>query len=308
MTPELFTVPGASDKVQLSTAVIAPSASKPLAVVQFVHGMAEHKERYYPVMNSLAEHGFACVICDLRGHGATAKDKNDLGYMGKGGMKGLIDDVHLLTAWARERWPGLKLFLFGHSMGAMIVRSYAKRYDRDIDGMVICGSPSNNPAAGAGDIIASVIGLFKGGRYRPEFLRKISTGAYDKLFRKEGVRNAWLSTNKANVQAYNDDPLCGYTFTVNGYRNGMFRLMKDIYSDKGWVSANSSMPIHFMAGAKDPCIINADKFAQAVKFMREMGYSRVTAKLYPGLRHEILNENGKEDIWADLRSLLESWL
>lgn len=308
MTPELFTVPGASDNVMLSTAVIAPTASKPLAVVQFVHGMAEHKERYYPVMNSLAEHGFACVICDLRGHGATAKDERDLGYMGKGGMQGLIDDVHIITDWARKRWPGLKLFLFGHSMGSMVVRSYTKRYDRDIDGLVVCGSPSDNPAAGAGDFLAAVIGLFRGGHHRPEFLKKISTGAYDKAFRKNGTANAWLSTNKANVQAYNDDPLCGFTFTVNGYRNGMFRLLKDIYSDKGWASANPSLPIHFIAGSKDPCIINADKFAQAVKFMRDMGYSRVSAKLYPGLRHEILNENGKEDVWADLRSLLESWL
>ena len=305
MIPQLFTVPGASDNVQLSTAVIAPESPK--AVVQFVHGMAEHKERYYPVMEYLAGKGYACVICDLRGHGQSVMDKKDLGYMGKGGMQGLIDDVHLLTAWAKQRFPGLKIFLFGHSMGAMIVRSYAKRYDSDIDGMVVCGNPSNNPAAGAGDVLAGVIGLFKGQHSRPDSLLKISLGAYDKPFRKEGMHNAWLSTNKVNVETYNNDPLSGFHFTVNGYRNGMFRLMKDGYSEKGWTMRNPSMPIHFIAGADDPVIGNVDKFSQAVSFMRSRGYKRVSAKVYPGLRHEILNETGKEDVWRDVESIMDSW-
>ena len=119
---ETFTVPGASDGVQLSTLLIAPEAPK--AVLQLVHGMAEHKERYIPFMNYLSEMGYACVICDLRGHGETAASQEDLGYLGKGGMRGLVDDVHCVTDWIKERYPGLPVFLFGHSMGSMIVRSY----------------------------------------------------------------------------------------------------------------------------------------------------------------------------------------
>lgn len=306
MIPQLYTVPGASDNIQLSTAVIAPESPK--AVVQFTHGMAEHKERYYPVMEYLSGKGFACVICDLRGHGQSVSDPKDLGYMGKGGMKGLIDDVHLVTAWAKQRFPGLPLYLFGHSMGSMIVRAYTKRYDSDIDGLVVCGSPSQNSAAGAGDFLAGVIGLFRGWHFRPETLLKLSIGGYDKAFRKEGMKNAWLSTNKANVDAYNNDPLCGFPFTVNGYRNGMFRLLKDIYAPDGWAMKNPGLPIHFIAGADDPVIVSVDKFSQAVSFMRNLGYRRVSAKLYPGLRHEILNETGKEDVWLELAGVLETWL
>ena len=303
---EKFTIPGASDNVQLSTLVIAPESPK--AVFQLVHGMAEHKERYIPLMNYLSEKGYACVINDLRGHGESVASQEDLGYMGKGGMRGLVDDVHNVTNWAKEQYPGLPVFLLGHSMGSMIVRSYIKRYDRDIDGLIVCGSPSNNPAAGLGNFLAGCIGLFKGQRHRSEFLANLSTGSYDKRFKADGLKNAWLSTNRANVQAYNNDPLCGFTFTVNGYRNGLFRLMQDIYSPKEWVVSHPELPVHFIAGSDDPCIVSIRKFSEAVSFIRARGYREVTSQVYPGLRHEILNETGREDVFRDILARLESWL
>ena len=303
---EKITIPGASDNVQLSTLVIAPESPK--AVFQLVHGMAEHKERYIPLMNYLSEKGYACVINDLRGHGESVASQEDLGYMGKGGMRGLVDDVHNVTNWAKEQYPGLPVFLLGHSMGSMIVRSYIKRYDRDIDGLIVCGSPSNNPAAGLGNFLAGCIGLFKGQRHRSEFLANLSTGSYDKRFKADGLKNAWLSTNRANVQAYNNDPLCGFTFTVNGYRNGLFRLMQDIYSPKEWVVSHPELPVHFIAGSDDPCIVSIRKFSEAVSFIRARGYREVTSQVYPGLRHEILNETGREDVFRDILARLESWL
>ena len=303
---ETFTVPGAADGVQLSTLVIAPESPK--AVFQLVHGMAEHKERYIPFMTYLSEMGYACVICDLRGHGETVTDPKDLGWMGKGGMKALVDDVHCVTYWAKAQYPGLPLFLFGHSMGSMIVRSYLKRYDRDIDGLVVCGSPSQNPAAGLGDFLAGCISVFRGPRYRSQFLANLCTGNNDKKFKADGIKNAWLSTNRANVQAYNNDPLCGFPFTVNGYRNGLFRLMLDIYSPKGWNVTNPDLPIHFIAGAEDPCIISLKKFSEAVSFLRARGYREVTSQVYPQMRHEILNETGREDVWRDVLARMDGWL
>ena len=302
---EKITIPGASDNVQLSTLVIAPESPK--AVFQLVHDMAEHKERYIPFMNYLSEKGYACVINDLRGHGESVASQEDLGYMFQGGMRGLVDDVHNVTDWIKEQYPGLPVFLFGHSMGSMIVRSYLKRYDKDIDGLIVCGSPSKNPAAGLGNFLAWCIGLFKGQRHRSEFLANLSTGSYDKKFKADGLRNSWLSTNRANVQAYNNDPLCGFTFTVNGYRNGLFRLMQDIYSTKGWEVSHPGLPVHFIAGSDDPCIVSIRKFSEAVSFIRARGYREVTSLVYPGLRHEILNETGREDVFRDVLTRLDGW-
>ena len=84
--------------------------------------------------------------------------------------------------------------------------------------------------------------------------------------------------------------------------------MEDCYDVDDWTSAHPELPIHFIAGADDPCIVSIEKFSEAVSFIRTRGYRTVTSKVYPGLRHEILNEIGKEDVWRDVSALLMSWL
>ena len=147
---EMFTIPSAVDGLPLSVFVVSPEDGQPKGLVQFAHGMAEHKERYLPFMQFLADHGYACLINDHRGHGASVKSPDDLGYFYAGGAAALVADLHQLTLWFRQRYPGPKLILFGHSMGSLAVRVYRQKYDGDIDGLVVCGSPGANPAAGAG--------------------------------------------------------------------------------------------------------------------------------------------------------------
>ena len=298
-----FSIP-APDGLQLAAALEAPE--KPKAILVLVHGMAEHKKRYFPFMTYLAEKGFACLITDLRGHGTTAATKEELGHFEKKGDELLVNDTLAVINYAKELYPGLKVFLTGHSMGSLIVRCFTKRHDTEIDGLVVCGSPSRNGAAGMGILLTRCIGLFKGKRYRSKFLENMATGVYNKKFAQEGT-NAWLSTNKANVQAYNNDPLCGYPFTVMGYQ-GLMRLLEDTYDVDDWKVTKPELPIHFIAGADDPCIVNIQQFSQAVSFLRSRGYKTVTSKVYPGLRHEILNELGKEEVWRDVEAILSSWV
>ena len=294
-----------SGDLQLQAAVIAPE--QPKAVVVFVHGMAEHKERYYPFMTYLSEQGFACVIYDQRGHGATAVSPDDLGYFGQNGVQKLVEDTHTVIQWARKQYAGLKVFLFGHSMGSMVVRCFTKKYDAQIDGLVVCGSPSNNGASGLGILVTYLIQLFKGDRFRSKKVALMMFGPHTKRFKAEGMRNAWLSTNKANVEEYNADPLCGFLFTLNGYRVVM-QLIQETYSPKGWAVKTPDMPVHFLAGSEDPCIITREAFDKAVDFFPDRGYKQVTSQLYPGLRHEVLNEVGKEGVWEDVGNVLKGWL
>lgn len=293
-----------SGDLLLAAAVTAPE--HPRAVVVLVHGMAEHKERYFPFMNYLSGLGFACVISDLRGHGATASKPEDLGYFGKKGDELLIEDTLQVILWAKAQYPGVKLFLFGHSMGSLIVRCFAKKYDNEIDGLVVCGSPSRVPIAGLGITLTRFIRLFKGDRYRSALLENMTTGGYGKKFVAEDLTNSWLSVNKANVQSYNEDPLCGFRFTVNGYRT-LMQLLEDTYSEDDWTVARPALPVHFIAGASDPCIGSIKKFSQAVSFFRSRGYRQVSSKIYPDMRHEILNETGREEVWRDVAGILASW-
>ena len=304
MKKSTFSLRSAYDELDLSVLAISPETS-PKAVVQFAHGMCEYKERYVPFMEFLCSQGYACIIHDHRGHGASVKSEEDLGYFYSGGYEAVVSDVLTVNKHAKTMFPVCPVYLFGHSMVSLAVRSFTKRYDNRIDGLIVCGSPSRNPAAGAGKMLAKIIASFKGDRHRPSLIQKIAFDGFNKRFSSEGP-NAWLSTEKENVRSYNADPLCGYCFTGNGFM-GRFALMMDTYSSDGWKIVNPQLPIHFIAGSDDPCITSLKDFEAAVGHMKAMGYSNVTAKTYDGLRHEILNEIGREIVWQDVVSAFEKW-
>jgi len=302
---ENLTIASGVDGLPLSVCVVAPEDGAPRAVVQLAHGMAEHKERYLPFMEFLSEHGYACVINDHRGHGASVRDRGDLGYFYAGGAEALVQDLHQLTLWARQRWPGRRLFLFGHSMGSLAVRVYRQRYDGDIDGLVVCGSPGKNPATGAGLALNRVMTAFKGERYISKLFVSLTTGGYAKAFPSPTTQNAWLSTNQDNVEAYDADPLCGFPFTLNGYR-ALLTLMRDTY--RPVPAKHPALPVHFLSGAEDPCAPDERGFNAAVACMKADGYKTVTSKLYPGLRHELLNHAERQIVFDDLLALFDGWV
>ena len=154
-------------------------------------------------------------------------------------------------------------------------------------------------------MLARVIASIKGDRHRPSLIHKIAFENFNSRFVSEG-ENAWLSTDRTIVKEYNDDPLCGYMFTANGF-TGLFDLMLDTYSGKGWNVCNPSLPIHFIAGADDPCITSRKDFDKAVGHIRSVGYTKVTSRLYEGMRHEILNETDRMTVWNDVLDTLDSW-
>ena len=299
---ENFTIPSEHDGLALSVATVAPEGA-PKALVQVAHGMAEHKERYLPVMEFLAEHGYACVVNDHRGHGASVRDPADLGYFYKDGGRGLIKDMHQIAKWFRAKYPGRPLILFGHSMGSLAARAYAAKYGRDIDGLIVCGSPGLNPQAKLALGVTRVLQVVRGSsRKRSRLMNRLTLGGMSRRF-KGGSKFAWLSANAENVARYEADPLCGFPFTINGYR-ALLNLMLAAYDAR--TSLRRSLPVHFMSGEDDPCAPDRAGFDAAVENIRARGCTEVTAKMYPGLRHEILNE-GSMDVWNDLLRKLDEW-
>jgi len=285
------------DNLEIAVSLRFPE--HPVGIIQLVHGMSEHRERYFPFMDYLAAQGYVVIIHDHRGHGASAKSEADYGYFGQNGVQGLIDDAHQVTQYIRERFPDLPLVLFGHSMGSLVVRSYMKQYDLSVDGLVVCGSPSKRFGSGLGLGVVRLMKLFKGERHRSKFVNRLAFGGYNKRFKDATSPNSWIVSDPAVVAAYDADPRDGFVFTLNGFE-ALFSLLRRTYSPKNWLMQHPKVPIFFIAGADDPCIISAKDFAKAVDFMRSRGYSDVESKLYPGMRHEILNEIGKEAVWRDV--------
>lgn len=308
MALNAFSLDASADGLKLACLQSVPNAggSAPRGVIQLVHGMCEHKERYIALMEFLSENGLVCVIHDNRGHGASVKSPDDLGYMYDGGWQAMVEDVRVVNDWIRAQYPDLKIILYGHSMGSMIVRSFLKGYDDRISALLVSGCPVDNPAKGAGKAMASFFGRTKGWHYRPDLLQQMSFGAYSKPFAADGPM-AWVCSNPEILKSYREDPLCQYVFTANGFYN-LLGLMQDCYSRKGWAVKNPSLYIHFMSGEEDPCRGSDKQFRKAVRLLPEVGYHNVTAQVYPRMRHEIHNETGYQRVWNDLLHFIDNTL
>lgn len=297
MKQEEFTLKSNHDGLELGASIRIPE--HPRGILQIVHGMAEHRERYHDFMNYCAENGLIVMIHDHRGHGESVKSEADYGYFGKNGIEGIISDAHQVTEYLHKRFPGLKLTLFGHSMGSLVVRCYMQKYDADVDRLIVCGSPSKRLGAGVGKFIAGLLQIFQGERHRSNFINQMAFGGYNKKFPDSKSPNSWIVSDPAVVEAYDADARDGFIFTLNGFET-LFGLIKQAYRKSGWKMQNPQAPVFFIAGADDPCIISQKDFEKAVNFMRARGYDSVESKLYPGMRHEILNEIGKEKVWQDI--------
>lgn len=295
MNQAAFSFKATSDGLELHGYYVLPD--KPLAIVELVHGMAEHKERYYDFMHFLAEHGYGAYIHDLRGHGESIKEKDDLGYFYELSGQYVVEDVHDLNEYIHSKHPNLPLFLFGHSMGSLIVRNYLQKYDQTIQKLIVCGSPSANPLAKFLIPMLKALAYVKGEHYRPAKLNNL-------LFKNEGtVPNAWLSYNTANVQEYNADPLDGFIFTVNGFIN-LMHLLTACYDSKRYAVKNKDLAILMIAGADDPIIVSSAKFEAAASFLKALSYQNLRTKLYAAMRHEILNETDHLRVYQDILTFL----
>lgn len=286
------------------TIIYPPDNIKPIGVIEFVHGMCETRNRYATPMKFFSEKGYICAIADMRGHGENILTTEDLGYFGEDGFVGLIEDVHDYTMYLKREFPKLPFILLGHSMGSLIVRAYMKKYSKEVDAVILSGSPSENPMAGLGKILSKFIAFFRGSRYRSPFIANLVNGPFEKPFAKEGIVNSWLTTNKYIVEEYNKDPLCGVPFTLNGYYS-LFALMEQVYSKYGWTNRNKQLPVMFMSGGDDPCRKNDKAFKKAVSHLKHCGFSNTFSKLYPGMRHELFNELNNDEVYSDILKFLE---
>lgn len=292
-----LTLDSAYDGLHLSVMVVSPE-KKLEAVIQISHGMCGCKERYIPFMNYMAEHGVACVACDHRGHGASVKSADDLGYMYSGGYTALVEDMKLVSDWTHRTFPDVPLVLLGHSMGSMAARLYAKKYDSSISGLIVCGSPGYTVLAPLGKFLTGLLCLFNDGRMRPTFIQEMTSARYNRRFSSEG-RLAWVCSDPDVRKEMMENPLCNYSFTANGMHN-LMSMMVETYSPGGWKVSNPDLPVAFLSGEDDACMLGETGLHRAAAQMYGAGYHNVTAALFSNMRHEILNEVDRKVVWDDV--------
>lgn len=302
MRKELY-IKSQADRHRLHVLALVPETG-PKAAVQICHGMSEHKERYLPFMEYLAACGYTAVIHDHRGHGKSIEREDDLGYFYDTSGRAVVEDAHQVTEWIKKEFPGLPVHLFGHSMGSLVVRCYLKKYDWELQSLTVCGSPSRNPLAKPAQVMARIACRICGDRKKGFFFQQLAFGSFKKKLKAGESSNGWISYEEENVRKYDEEPLDGFIFTNNGFLN-LFHLMDETYSRKGWGMKKTDLPILFIAGEDDPCIVSPKKFWNAVTFLKELGYTKTRGKLYPGCRHEILNEACSGQIYEEILKFIE---
>lgn len=292
-------IKSSSDGLSLALAYSLPKGDVK-GIIQFSHGMAEHKERYYPFMEFLSSKGYICVIHDHRGHGASVKSTDDLGYFYTNDINYIVDDLLDVTKYAKSKFKCDNYYMFSHSMGTLVARCYIQKYDKEINKIVLCGTPTYNKLGPLALTMAEISNVF-GSRKRDMFLDKLTFSSFNKGY---DYKNAWLSKSKENVDNYNKDSLCGFTFTTNGFIN-LYKLQIRAFKNKLFKCQNKDLKILMIAGSDDPVIGNKELFKGLKEFLTNVGYQNIESKLYNSLRHEILNEDEYMEIYQDVLNFIE---
>lgn len=301
-----------TDGLPLSVLRIEPENPEDIiGIVQFAHGKNEHKGRYAAFMRFLAAHGYITIINDHRGHGESVLEPEDRGYFYEGGYRALIEDLHEITLdvkqYAAEKCgrDDLPVTLLGHSMGSLAVRCYIRKYDADISKLVLTGSPSRSDKIRQGLTVVKCLKMLEGKKFRSKLAKKLIMGNnYASRFKNEDLYNAWTNSVREAVIEHNNDPLCRFNFTLNGYE-AMLEMAMLAYKD-GIDPQNPKMPIRFFSGADDPCAVSRSKMIEAINFLRKNGYSDVRCKLYMGMRHDVLHEKRKLRVYQDILEFIQA--
>ena len=303
ITQREFFVESAYDGLQISVVEFIP-VEKPKAVVYLAHGLCGCKERFLPFMEFLAKNGIACVANDHRGHGSSIRKEEDRGYTYQGGAKAMVMDMEVVADYISKHYQDTPITLLGHSMGSLAARAFLKHNDSRLDKVIICGSPSPNPLAPIGRAFVNMMHKRDDGKRRPEMLQKFTSTTYNRKFKHEGYQ-AWTCSDANVRKQFANDPRCNYTITVD-LAKALMDLMKDTYSKKGWEVTKAELPILFISGDDDPCMISAKKFEKVVKKIGDCGYRNVQNITYPRMRHEILNEIDKQRVWNDVLTFIDN--
>ena len=281
--------------------------TEPRAIVQIIHGIAEYIDRYDEFMSFLADNGIIAVGTDHLGHGKSIESEEQTGFFAyENGWDYAVRDEEVLRLAMHENYPELPIIVFGHSMGSFMARTLLIRYPDAFNAAIISGTGNQGSAlVNGGLFMGNLVTGLKGAHHYSKFLNNLAFGSYNKIYENPKTEYDWLSRDEANVQKYIDDPLCGFIPTCSLFRD-MMTGVKFITNKKNLIAMNKDMPVYFMSGDMDPVGECGKGVQKAYNNFLEAGMKDVSIKLYPGGRHEMLNEINKDEVYSDILTWLGS--
>lgn len=291
------------DGQTITSSLYIPDSPKALVVI--FHGLMEHRHRYQDFAQALVNEGYAVLSPDHRGHGDSPYDGEIYGYFADhNGWLVNLEDLQRIIYQAKIRTGSLDIYLFGHSMGSLAARSYLKRFENELSGVYLSGSSAYSPMVVVGRFLADILSVFNGKR-PSKLLFHMIFDPFNKGISPVRTPFDWLSVDEDNVDRYIADPKCGFVLTAKGYRD-LFDGLLDVYQSKGWTVMRPQLPIQFVTGEFDVPAGMARGVENAVHALQKEGYRNVNSKIYPGVRHELLQEQIKEQVTQDFLLWLDA--
>lgn len=272
-------------------------------IVQISHGMCEYIDKYINFIECLNKNGYIVCGNDHLGHGKYVDEKDRGFFADENGHKYLVEDVYKLTKLVKKEYKELPYFLLGHSMGSFIARCYMYKYGDKVDGYIIMGTGYKNKLVDAGIKLTNFIISKKGKMYRSRMLTDMVIGEFNKKFRPNVSKFDWLSSDENMLNYYVNDKVGNFVFTASGYKD-LFYLYKRCNTLKNIEKIPKEKDIFILSGNDDPLGENGVGVLQVYHDLIETSHTNVSIKLYPKLRHELLNEIGKENVYEDILNWL----
>ena len=276
----------ATDGLMLSVALF--EHDNPKALLQIIHGSVEHKGRYYEFAQYMNDNGFAIIVSDNRGHGLSVDAQYPLGFMDS--FEKIIDDQYLITQYFRSLYPNVPFTLIGHSLGSVFARIYLEKHDDELTKLVISGTVSYYPPTPIGIGLAKILIGVEGKTAHSPLLRTLAMNGKD---------SKWISASEANRIAYAKDPLCGYAYPNESILT-IFKAVNELKEISHYACKNPNLPIMSISGEDDPVTGGKRGLKESFKLLKEIGYHNFTNKVYPGMRHEVLNEEEHQIVYKDI--------
>ena len=274
------------------------------AVVQIIHGIAEHIGRYEQFARFLTQRGIVVCADDHMGHGLSVEAGGTYGYF-SGGWMAAVADERALYEEMKRRYSGLPYIMLGHSMGSFLLRTYLYTYPGELTGAIISGTGWQPKAAlKAGLALCRLEQLRLGETGCSGLLKELMFGAYNKKFKPNRTPNDWICSDEAVVDAYTNDDLCGFDATV-GLARDMLTGISMNQEPENLRKMDKDLPVLFVSGMQDPVGAMGEGVLHCIDAFKRAGLRNVTIRLYPEGRHEMLNEVNRTEVYADVLAWLE---
>ena len=285
--------------------IYTPASGVVRGVVQLSHGMVDHTGRYEALASYLCARGYVFAGNDHLGHGASVAADEDFGFFAEsGGVDILLRDLHSMNRILRERFPGIKPVIIGHSMGSFLSRLYVNKYPHTVSGHVIHGTGGPmGIVLPLGKALVKTVALFRGKRHRSPFVASVAFAGYNSKFPKSEGKSAWLTRDLERVSDRDTDKRTSFIFTLSAYYD-LFSAVSRSNSKKWFSEYQRELPTLIMSGDMDPVGNYGDGPKYVYKHLMIRGVTDLELKLYEGARHELFNELNRAEVFADITTWL----